>query len=314
MPWYHPTVHTIVAIVGPTAVGKTELSLRLGSLMPVEIINADSRQVYRYMDIGTGKPTAEERAQVRHHLIDVVDPDESFSLAAYTGQAYQALDEIDVLGKLPLLVGGTGQYVWSLLEGWDVPRIPPDQEFRESMENRARAHGASTLHEELRGIDPVAADRIQAQNLRRVIRALELHRATGELPSDVLWRRRGVPVDALIIGLSIDKNALVARVDARIDRMVRQGFAEEVRSLLDMGYGEGLPAMSSIGYREMIEYVEAKTSLDEAIAGIRRETRRLIRRQRAWFRETDPRIHWLDYTRPDEALDQAASLIEGAAR
>ncbi len=300
--------------MGPTAVGKTELSLRLGALLSVEIVNADSRQIYRYMDIGTGKPTVQERAQVRHHVIDVVNPDEDFSLATYTAHAYEALHEIDTRGTLSVLVGGTGQYVWSVLEGWDVPRVPPDSAFRASMESHAHAHGALTLHEELRRIDPAAADRIQAHNLRRVIRALELHRATGELPSRVLWRRRGLPVDALIIGLSMDKDALVARADARIDRMVRQGFADEVRSLLDMGYEKGLPAMSSIGYREMIEYVKGQVSLDDAVAGIRRETRRLIRRQRAWFREADPRIHWLDYTQPDEALKQAMNLIEGTTR
>ena len=290
------------------------MSLRLGALLSVEIVNADSRQVYRYMDIGTGKPTAEERSQVRHHVLDVVDPDEDFSLATYTGLAYEALHEINARAKLALLVGGTGQYVWSVLEGWDVPRIPPDAEFRKSMQDRARAQGVLALHEELRRIDPVAADRIQAQNLRRVIRALELHRATGELPSRLLWRRRGLPVDAVVIGLSMDRGALVARADTRIDRMIRHGFVEEVRALLDMGYDERLPAMSSIGYREMIEHVKGMISLDEAIDGIRRETRRLIRRQRAWFRETDPRIHWLDCSQPDEALNQAASLIQGVSR
>ncbi|MFW6056353.1 MAG: tRNA (adenosine(37)-N6)-dimethylallyltransferase MiaA [Chloroflexota bacterium] len=307
-------MHSIVAIVGPTAVGKTELSLRLGALLSLEIVNADSRQVYRYMDIGTGKPTLDERKQVRHHVIDIVDPDDDFSLATYTAHACEALHEIDALSKLPLLVGGTGQYVWSVLEGWDVPRVPPDADFRALMESQARAHGAAALHGELRRIDPVAADRIQAHNLRRVIRALELHRATGELPSHVLWRRRGVPVDALIIGLSMDRDTLIARADSRIDRMIREGFSREVRWLLDMGYDERLPAMSSIGYREMIEYVKGTISLEEAVAGIRRETRRLIRRQRAWFRETDPRIHWLDYAEPDKALRQAASLVEGAAR
>lgn len=303
----------VIAIVGPTAVGKTELSLELAARFPAEIVNADSRQVYRYMDIGTGKPTAEERARVCHHVVDVVDPDEEFSLAMYDDLALRAMGDIRARGKLPIVVGGTGQYVWSLLEEWDVPQVPPDPAFRDEMGRLAGRHGSTRLHRELAQVDPVAADRIQAANVRRVIRALELYRSTGELPSRVLWRR-GAGIDALILGLRMDREALVARADGRIDRMVRHGFAEEVRSLLGRGYNGRLPAMSSIGYREMIKYVDGRMSLDEAVAAIRRETRRLIRRQRTWFRLDDDRIQWLDNGEPRAALNRAVALVEGEAR
>jgi len=303
----------VVAVVGPTAVGKTALSLDLAEMVSIEVVNADSRQVYRHMDIGTGKPTRAERACAPHHVIDVVDPDDEFSLAAYVGMAAGAVADIRRRGRLPVLVGGTGQYVWSLLEGWNVPEVPPDAAFREKMEQIARTEGPPHLHAVLARVDPVAAGRIQSTNVRRVIRALELHRATGELPSRILWRH-GDGIDAVIIGLMMERDMLVARADARIDRMVRQGWVEEVRALRDMGYDENLPAISSIGYREMTAYVDGRVSLDDAVTGIRRETRRLMRRQRAWFRADDPRIIWFDYGRPDEALAGVAGLVQGDAR
>ena len=180
------------------------------------------------------------------------------------------------------------------------------------MDHLARAHGPTHLHEQLRLIDLEAANRIQQNNTRRVVRALELHRATGELPSRILWRRTEIPFESLVIGLCMDRDVLVARADARIDRMIEQGFADEVRSLLHAGYSKSLPSMSSIGYRQMIEYVEGGRSLEDAIEGIQRETRRLIRRQRAWFRVDDERIRWLDYANPDKACARAIELIKGA--
>jgi len=307
-------VSTLVAIVGPTAVGKTELALELADQLPLEVVNADSRQVYRYMDIGTGKPSREEQRRVPHHVIDVAAPDEVFSLATYGKLASHAFDAIRGRGKLPLLVGGTGQYVWSLLEGWRVPHVPPDPEFRKTSEEVAVRRGSLYLHEELRRIDPVAANRIQATNVRRVIRALEVHRATGELPSRILWKRNNGGYKSLIIGLTMKREMLLARADARIDRMIRQGFADEVRWLLEMGYDETLPAMSSIGYREMIAYVRGQSSLSGAVTMIQRETRRLMRRQRAWFRADDPRIQWLDHGSRDQATSDALRLIQGVAR
>ena len=303
----------LIALVGPTSVGKTEFAVKLSGCLPIEVINADSRQVYRYMDIGTAKPTPEERALVPHHLLDVAYPDEDFSLATYLRLAREAVASVMGRGAIALVVGGTGQYVWSLMEGWTVPEVAPDAAFRHESELRVAANGHAALHAELAGIDPVAAGRIQATNVRRVIRALELFRATGVRPSELLWRKDAVPPGSLVLGLTLDRVALVARADARIDRMVTQGFASEVRSLLDRGFSPTLPAMSSIGYREMAEYVLGKTDLATATAQVRKETRRLIRRQHAWFRPSDERIVWLNRAEPEAALQEAVRLIERSA-
>jgi len=300
----------LIALVGPTASGKTALALKLASRLPIEIVNADSRQVYRYMDIGTAKPTRDERALVPHHLVDVVYPDEEFSLATYLRLARAAVDSILERGAIALVVGGTGQYIWGLMEGWTVPEVAPDPDFRRQAELRAVANGYAALHTELAGIDPAAASRIEATNVRRVIRALELFRATGVRPSELLWRKAGVEPGSLVLGLALDRAALVARADARIDRMVELGFAAEVKSLLDRGFSPTLPAMSSIGYREMARYVLGTIDLDTAVALVRKETRRLVRRQHAWFRPSDGRIRWLDGSDTEKALDEVVHLIE----
>jgi tRNA dimethylallyltransferase len=295
-------------------VGKTEFALRLARWLPVEIVNADSRQVYRYMDIGTAKPSPEERATVPHHVLDVVDPDEEFSLAQYLRLAREAAASTAERGALALVVGGTGQYVWSLMESWVVPEVAPDRDFRRDAGRRAAAEGGSALHAELARIDPAAAERIQATNVRRVIRALELYRATGTRPSELLWRKRGMPAGGLVLGLAMDRAALVARADARVDRMVKQGFADEVRLLLDRGYSPALPAMSSIGYRQMAQYVLGQVDLGTATAQVKQETRRLIRRQHAWFGPSDAHIVWLDGADPEAAALQAVRLMERSAR
>jgi len=299
-----------VALVGPTAVGKTEFALRLARRLPVEVVNADSRQVYRYMDIGTAKPTHEERAQVPHHLLDAVCPDEEFSLAQYLRTARAAVESIAERGAVPLVVGGTGQYVWSLMESWTVPEVAPDHDFRRMAEQRAAVEGCAAMHAELARIDPAAAERIQATNVRRVIRALEVYRATGTRPSELLWRKRGLPPGGLVLGLTMDRAALIVRAEARVDRMVRQGFADEVRSLLERGYDPSLPAMSSIGYRQMARYVLGEVDLETAVAQVKQETRRLIRRQHAWFGPSDTRIAWLDGADLEGAVLQALRQIE----
>jgi len=303
-----------IALVGPTAVGKSDLALRLASRLPMEIVNADSRQIYRYMDIGTSKPTQSERAQVPHHVYDVVNPDEEFSLADYQRHARTAMTTIGERGRVPLLVGGSGQYVWSLVESWQLPEVPPDRAFRQEMEEWTAVHGCAALHERLVCIDADAASRIQATNVRRVIRALELHRATGVPPSQLLRCRAETSGNVLLLGLTIDKTTLLSRVDARIDTMVRHGFPDEVQALLDKRYAPTLPAMSSIGYREMVEYVTGAIDLDTAISRIRRETRRLVRRQHTWFGLSDERIMWLDARDLNAAADAAVRLVEGAAR
>lgn len=297
---------SLLAIVGPTAAGKSELALWLGREFDAEIVSADSRQVYRYLDIGTAKPTPEERGLVPHHLIDIVDPDEGFTLATYKDLAYATIDAIQRRGKLPLLVGGSGLYVRAVLEGWSIPQVPPDPQIRQELEIRAEATGGDTLFQELRELDPEAAGEIDPRNLRRVIRALEVCHSTGRRFSEL--RKRTPPdFDTLIIGLTVERAGLYRRIDSRVDRMIEQGFVEEVRRLVDRGYSLDLPAMSSVGYREIGRFLNGEMDLPCAIQQIKYETHRLARHQYAWFRLNDERIHWFESN--EETGNQALELI-----
>jgi len=283
----------VIAIVGPTAVGKSALALHLAQYLPAEIISADSRQVYRYMDIGTSKPSLAERAMVPHHLIDVVDPDEDFSLAMYHQLAAEALEAISQRKKLPIVVGGSGLYVWSLIEGWRIPQVPPDRKLRHELEARAQRENSHTLYRELQVIDPVAAEKIGPRNVRRIIRALEIYQATGKPPSQ-LQGKEPPSFRVVVIGLTLERTELYRRIDARVDKMIQSGLVEEVDELLKRGYSLSLPSMSGIGYRQIGQFLQGKTSLDEAVDRIKHETHRLARHQYAWFRPDDNRICWFD--------------------
>jgi len=294
------TRRRLIAIVGPTATGKTALAVRLAERLGGEIIGADSRQVYRRMDVGTAKPTAEERALAPHHLIDVVDPDEPFSLGLWLELAQASLEDVWSRGKQPLLAGGTGQYIWALLEGWRVPRVPPDLEFRRGRE----ACDAAELFESVRLIDPAAAARIGPANRRRLVRALEVYEATGRPIS--YWQTKEPPgFETIVIGLRLPRRELYRRIDERVDGMMESGLIEETRRLLAMGYSRELSSMSGIGYKEACAHLAGGLSLAEAAARIKTETHRLARHQNSWFKPSDPRIHW---------LDGGASALEGALR
>lgn len=281
----------LVAIVGPTGIGKTGIAIHLAQKFNGEIVNADSRQVYRYMDIGTAKPTKEELALVPHHLIDIVNPDDDFSLATYQRLAYDTIADIHQRGKLPFLVGGSGLYVWAVVEGWVIPRIAPDTDFRRSLEQKAEAGKASELYQELARVDPAAAEKIDPRNIRRVIRALEVNvQADGSFSR--LQKKVPPPFDTLVIGLSAERAQLYRRVDKRVDEMIRSGFIDEVKRLMQMGYSLALPSMSSIGYREIGGYLQGEMTLEEAIYKIKTGTHRFIRHQYGWFRLKDMRIRW----------------------
>lgn len=296
----------LIAIVGPTATGKTALAIALAQRLGGEIVGADSRQVYRQMDIGTAKPTAEERALAPHHLIDVVDPDQEFSLAQYLEQAGAALEDVWSRGKQPLLVGGSGQYVWALLEGWRVPRLPPQRELRRELGERADRQGAEALHRELAQVDPKAAARIDPRNVRRVIRALEVHKATGRPIS--YWQEKGPPPwEVLTLGLTCPRRELYERIDARVDSMMEAGLVDEVRGLLSMGYDPSLASMSGIGYKQVCQHLAGELDLATAVARIKTATHRLARQQYTWFRLDDGRIRWLE---GDGAVDEAVALAE----
>jgi tRNA dimethylallyltransferase len=283
----------LVAIVGPTGIGKSRLALRLANRFNGEIVSADSRQVYRHLDIGTAKPTPQELSLIPHHLIDVVNPDEEFSLALYQRMANQAIEDIFERDRLPFLVGGSGLYVRAVLEGWQVPGVSPDPEFRYNVEKRAGESGANELYEELVRVDPEAARKIDRRNVRRIIRALEVYAGT-EKPFSSLGRKKVPAFNSFIIGLTAERAALYRIVDARVDRMIELGLVREVENLLKMGYHLNLPSMSGIGYRQVGQYLHGELTLEAAIQKIKTETHRFIRHQYAWFRLTDDKIHWFD--------------------
>jgi tRNA dimethylallyltransferase len=288
----------LVVIVGPTAVGKTALAIELARRFDGEIVSADSRQIYRGMDIGTAKPTRQEQVLAPHHLIDIVAPDEPYTLANYQAQAYAAIDAILARGRQPFLVGGTGLYVRAVVEGLCIPRVPPNKELRAQL---ALEDGAA-LYERLRALDPDAAARIDPHNVRRTIRALEVCLTTGKKFSDL---GQTLPPPYLItqIGLTLPRPQLYARIDARVERMMADGLVAEVEALVAQGYGWELPSMSGLGYREIGEYLRGEVSLGEAVANIKRNTRDFVRRQYAWFRLKDEHIHWFEDAEVEKVVE-----------
>lgn len=281
----------VLFIVGPTASGKTAASLELASHAHVEIVNADSRQVYRGMSIGTGKPTPAELASVPHHLVDVAAPDERYNLARFLAEARAAMAGIASRGAVPVVVGGTGQYAWGLAEGWQAPAVPPNQTLRDELAEEARLHGPEALHERLRAIDPHAADTIDPRNVRRVVRALEVWHETGA-PFSRQRRRSPLGFEPVLLGIAPERAALRQRASDRVDAMLSGGWPEEVRRLLDAGYGPELPSFSSVGYREVAACVQGSVTLEETARQVKTATHRLIRRQAAWFKAGDERIAW----------------------
>lgn len=296
---------SLVAIVGPTAIGKSSLALELGRTFGGEIINADSRQVYRYMDIGTAKPTPEERAVVPHHLIDVVNPDQDFSLALYQSKVRKMIDDIQRRRKPALLVGGSGLYVWAILEGWRIPAVPPDHVMRQELEARAQSEGVEALYEELKQLDPDAAERIDPRNIRRLIRAIEVSRQ-GK-PFSRLQGKEPF-VNSLVIGLTTDRTDLYQRIDARVDSMMEKGLLTEVEGLITKGYGFDLPSMSGLGYKQIGMFLQGEIDLPTAIQQIKGNTHRFARHQYNWFRLQDERIHWFDIRK--EIKQAVQDLIE----
>ncbi len=285
-----PSHLPLIAVVGPTAVGKTALGIYLARAFGGEVISADSRQFYRRMDIGTAKPSRDELMRAPHHLIDIAAPDETVGLAQFLRMARQAIDDIAAQGKVPFLVGGTGQYVRALLQGWQVPDVAPDPDLRAQLEQDADRDPVA-LWQRLVALDPAVTDFIDSRNVRRVIRALEVTLKSGK-PFSELRRRTPPPYCILRLGLTMDRQALYALADARVDVMISAGLEDEVRALLKAGYGWDVPAMSGLGYLQFRPYFEGHASLDEVIESIKLATHDFIRRQYTWFRPTDPDIEW----------------------
>lgn len=298
----------LVLLVGPTAVGKTALSLRLAEVLKAEIVSSDSRLFYRGMNIGTAKPGADEMARVPHHLIDIADPDENWSLALFQCEAYHAIDEIHTRHRLPLMVGGTGQYIHAILHGWQIPAQEPDDSLRLQLNEWAEKVGADEFHQRLAFLDPAAAETIDARNVRRTVRAMEVILRTGERFST--QRRQGARRYAILqIGLWRPREEIFRRVDERIEAMFAGGFCDEVQQLLDAGYGTELPSMASIGYRETAAYLRGEITLQEAGRRMRKLTHAFVRRQSNWFKEQDPDIHWFD-VRDSDCFERILDTIQ----
>ncbi len=298
----------VVVIIGPTASGKTEVSIGLARQFNGEIISADSRQFYEQMDIGTAKPTNWELSQVRHHLINVARPNQIWSLAMFCNKARGCIDEIIQRQKIPFIVGGTGQYIWGLIEGWTVPSEGTNQELRNTLDEWARELGPTGIYEILSRLDPEAAHFIQSTNVRRTVRALEVIFTSGKKFSDQRTKNPPEDLDFFILGIHWDRPPLYERVDLRIEGMLNSGLVEEVRYLIDSGIDPESPALSAIGYREITGYLTGKHSLDEAVMLIKRNTRQYIRRQANWFKVDDPRIHWFDAG--SDLQDRMSSYLE----
>ena len=288
-------IGNLLVIVGPTAVGKTTLSLQLAEEYDGEIVSADSRLFYKGMDIGTAKPTKSERDKVTHHLIDFCKPDQTLTLGQYQRLAYKTINDIISRGRLPVLVGGTGQYVMAVVEGWGIPKVAPHPALRRRLERL----GPDELVRWLLLLDPQAAARIDPHNIRRMVRALEVTLISGR-PITELQQKSPPPYNIHIIGLNRPRASIYDRIDHRVDRMMADGLVKEVKWLKAQGYGAQLPAMSGLGYRQILACLRGEMTLDEATDRIKFETHRFARQQTTWFRMDDPRISWFDLDEPDQ--------------
>ena len=294
-------------LTGPTGVGKTGLSREIAARLPVEIISADSRQIYRYMDIGTAKASAELRKAIPHHFIDILNPDQDYSAGMFGKEARRCIGEIFRRGNIPLVVGGSGLYIRALLYGF-FREDARDLTLREQIKNRLSDIGPQGLHEELGRVDPLAAQKIHPNNTRRVIRALEVSYATGRPITDVQVRNPDpAPFKWLQLGLTMEREALYERINDRVEVMFEAGLIEEVRGILMRGYSREHNALNSVGYKEVIEHFDGDMALDSCKDLIKRNTRRYAKRQLTWFR-ADENIQWVDKHSPD-AVSSALQLI-----
>lgn len=285
---------SLLCLLGPTAVGKTEIAIQLAQHLDAEIVSVDSRQIYQQMDIGTAKPTSEEQQAARHHLIDCVEITEPFSVADYQSLADAAITDIQNRGKQVLLVGGAGLYFRAIVDGlFEGPSA--DVSLRKRLEQEASQHGVDVLHDRLRVCDPLSADRIHPNNLVRVIRALEIYELTGKPMSEhqQQWHPENQRYPFIAFGLTIPREMLYRRIEQRIDVMLANGLIAEVESLLAAGYSRDTFALQSFGYKELITYLDGKCTYIEAIEQLKQNTRRFAKRQLTWFRK-DTRIKWLD--------------------
>jgi tRNA dimethylallyltransferase len=303
---------TVIVIIGPTAVGKTDLAIEIAKKINGEIISADSRLFYRGMDIGTAKPTKEQLAEIPHHMIDCAEPEEVWSLSIYKSRTLECIKDIFSRGKIPILVGGTGQFIRAITEGWEIPPQQPNKTVRLALEKWADQIGGMALYEKLKVLDSQAAEGIDPTNVRRTIRAIEVILLTGKKFSS--QRTKTKPkFNFWVIGLNRPRSEIFERIDLRIEEMFKQGLIEETKRLLDKGVSPQNPNLSAIGYREVIHFLNKEISLEEAKTQMKKKTREFVRRQRNWFKPDDPSIHWYEMgdTTIDEILGDMRIAIKG---
>lgn len=290
----------IIAVTGPTASGKTALAIEIAKRFGGEVVSCDSMQIYEGMDVGTAKPTPQELSEVPHHMIDIAKPCENYSVADFVEKARRCIDEIYCRGKLPVLAGGTGLYMDSILQNIVFDEYESDQEFRKNMQELADREGADVLHKLLAEKDVEAAEKIHPNNVRRVIRALEVCHLTGKTFTQANLESRGEPVfDALIFGIDVDREVLYERINTRVDKMVDEGLLDEVRALKQKGISRETTAMQAIGYKEIFDYLEGLSNFQEAVEKIKMESRRYAKRQLTWLRRNE-KINWMKIQSEDD--------------
>lgn len=304
----------LVAIVGPTASGKTAAAHELARRVGAEIVSADSMAIYRGMDIGTAKPSPEERLEVHYHMVDVVDPNEPFTVADYQERAVEVVEDIICRGRLPIVAGGTGLYVRAVIDGLNIPSAGIDSELRARLKREADEKGSEWLHKRLAEVDPVTAERLHPNDIKRIIRALEVYEQSGRPMSEIVEETRPKAPrypGAVLYGLTMDREKLYRRIEERVDEQIRRGLVEEVRRLLDSGYDVDLPAMQGLGYKEIAACLKGEYDLNSAVETLKRSTRRFAKRQYTWFR-ADKRIRWIDVN--DITPAKVAGIIETELR
>lgn len=305
-------------LIGPTAVGKTDISIQLAKKLDGRIISADSMQVYKYMNIGTAKPTKEEMEGVKHYLIDELYPDEDYSVAVFRNMAGKYIDETLDDNKLPMVVGGTGLYINSLTHSLDFTEAICDNELRTHLQELSKTYGNSYIHQMLRDVDPESFHRLHENDVKRIIRALEVYKITGKTISYYQYESKSKPIEYEIcmVGLIMDRQKLYSRINARVDKMFESGLIKEVKNILDMGYGKDLTSMQGLGYKEIVTYLENQCSLEDTINKLKQDTRHFAKRQLTWFRREE-RIHWVDvdsFSSGDDIIKNITDYVAGKLR
>ena len=301
----------VPVIVGPTASGKTNLAIQIAKRLDGEIVSADSMQIYRRMNVGTAKPTESEKQGIPHHLMDFVEPDQAFSVADYKDRAVAAIRDITARGKTAIVAGGTGLYINALTQKWGFPGIKTDPKIREKLNDAYKTETPEAVYRRLKQIDPEAAAKIHPHNRKRVIRALEIYETTGK--TKTYWesqvRKIDLPFDYLLLGIQMPRDVLYQRIDQRVDVMIEDGLVEEVRALLNDGYDPSLVSMQALGYKEIVPYLKGRSSLEEQVRILKRDTRHFAKRQLTWFRKNQD-IHWFSAEKNKDSEQLANQMIQ----